>query len=115
MVLQITDASFVAHAAIEVDPIRHGHAVLGDHDLRFRLVIPLDAHQDFVHPFGVDFPHARVFVADRMDLFHVEHRDFVRMLHHCPGVVVDSQNIQAIDFFKVAGLDQPFAQKLTDG
>ena len=106
MVLQVTNAALVTHAAICIQSIRNRDTVLGDHQFTLRSVIFPDAHQQGVQAFGEDFPHARVFIPFRVNLVNVDNRDSGGMFNDGARVVVHAQQVEGADLFQVAGFDK---------
>src|SRR6185503_16991189 len=56
MAAQVAYPALVTHPSVEVDPVWHADPVLG-HQKSGRRVFPMQAHEEFVQTFGIDFPH----------------------------------------------------------
>src|SRR5258707_379578 len=113
MILQISDAALVAHASIEIDSIRDGHAVLRDYELRqfpfcliagspgsaswrvcaerWLVIVFPNSGYEVVDTLGIDFPHGRVLTFRRLDLRRGHNGNPDIMFYDRTRVIVDSQ------------------------
>ena len=88
VVVNITDAAFIADAPVKIDIIRHWNAVFSNEERNVG-IIAVNPGEEFVNTGGIDLPHHGIFIPNRVNLGCKDGEEVGIVFHHGAGVIID--------------------------